>query len=265
MDGGVLDKQDLLSLYDTELRRGLHSPGYRREETEHVVRHVSMHGERGFIIHSDVNEENASTIIQEELNYFSRLGVGFEWKVYSYDKPDQLKNLLEQQDFAIEPREALMVMDIDAIQPALRVDEHAMTKEIIDEKGIRKMISLIDIIWEESHAELGDRLWRDKQNDPDSLYLYGIYDKDQLVSAAWIYFEKNSSFASLWGGSTLPEYRGKGYYTSLLSIRAMKAVEKGYRFLTVDASPMSRPILEKHGFLCLAYSYGCQSPELRSK
>lgn len=262
--GGIdLDKQDLLLLFDKELRRNLHSPGYQREETEHVVRHVSLHNERGFIIHSNVNEENASNVIQEELNYFNRLGVGFEWKVYSYDKPDHLKQLLEQNNFTIEPSEALMVMEIDTT-PTFHLEEYSMVKEIVNEKGIREIISLLDIIWEESHEELGDRLWRDKQNDPEALYLYGIYDIDHLVSAAWIYFEKNSSFASLWGGSTLPEYRGKGFYSSLLSVRANKAIEKGYRYLTVDASPMSKPILEKHGFLCLAHSNGCQSPEINS-
>lgn len=259
-----MDKEDLLLCFDKELRRNLHSPGYRREETEHVVRHVSIHGERGFIIHSNVNEENARNVIQEELNYFNKLGVGFEWKVYSYDKPEQLKDILEEENFTVEPEEALMVMDINDIDPHILQDEQSYLKEIVDEKGIREIISLIDFIWEESHEELGDRLWRDKQNDPESLYLYGVYDGDQLVSAAWIYFEKDSSFASLWGGSTLPDYRSKGFYTSLLSVRANKAIDKGYRFLTVDASPMSKPILEKHGFRCLAYTFGCQSPEIIS-
>ncbi len=259
--GGIhLDKQDLLLLFDKELRRELQSPGYQREETEYLVRHVSMHGDRGFIIHSNLNEDNARVVIQEELNYFNRLGVGFEWKVYSYDKPEHLKEILEEENFNIEPRETLMVLEIKDLQPHSHWDEQTYIKEIEDEKGIREIISLLDIIWEESHEELGDRLWRDKQIDPDSLYLYGIYDDAKIVSAAWMYFEKNSSFASLWGGSTLPNYRSKGYYSSLLSVRAKKAVEMGYRFLTVDASHMSRPILEKHGFHCLAYSYGCQSP-----
>ncbi|MFD1206316.1 MULTISPECIES: GNAT family N-acetyltransferase [Sporosarcina] len=256
-----MDKEKILSLFHKELRQELQSQGYRREETEHVVRHVSLHGERGFIIASHVNEENARKIIQEELDHFKRLGIGFEWKVYSYDKPDYLKELLEEEGFMSEPREALMVMDIHDMPSLLGVDEEIHIKEIIDEKGVRDIISLIDFIWQESHEELGNRLWRDKQDDPDSLFLYGVYDGEKLVSACWMYLEENSSFASLWGGSTLPEYRGKGYYTSLLSIRAKKAAEQGYRFLTVDASPMSQPILQKHGFECLAYSYGCQSPQ----
>ena len=71
-----------------------------------------------------------------------------------------------------------------------------------------------------------------------------------------MYLETSSSFASLWGGSTLPSFRRKGYYKKLLTVRA----QKGHPFLTVDAGSMSRPILEKYGFICLAYSYGCQSP-----
>lgn len=44
----------------------------------------------------------------------------------------------------------------------------------------------------------------------------------------------------------------------MLAIRAQEARRKGFRFLTVDASPMSRPILEKHGFRFIAYAYACK-------
>ncbi|GKV56532.1 hypothetical protein NCCP2222_24790 [Sporosarcina sp. NCCP-2222] len=257
-----MNQTEMLDLFDKELRKNLQSPGSRREETEHVVRHVSLNGERGFIISSNVNEENAKRVIQEEMDYFRQLGVGFEWKVYSYDKPENLVELLEQENFAVEPREALMVMEIKENHPFVSWSVSSHLREIVDEKGIREMIALIDFIWNDSHEELGNRLWRDKQHDPESLYIYGIYDGDRLVSAAWMYFEDNSSFASLWGGSTLPDYRGRGYYTELLAVRAKKAFERGYPFLTVDARPTSQPILEKHGFWRLAYCYGCQSPEL---
>ena len=77
------------------------------------------------------------------------------------------------------------------------------------------------------------------------------------AGAAWIYFHHGSSFASLWGGSTLPQYRGQGLYSALLAVRACEAQAHGFRFLTVDASPMSRPILEKHGFKQLAVARAC--------
>ena len=255
-----MNKNELISRFHKELRQEAQTQGYIREETEHVVRHISKFGEKGFIIASNVNEDNAREVIRKELNYFSNLKQEFEWKVYSYDKPDRLKDMLAEEGFKIDPPEALMVMKLDASHALLSKSPFFGVKEITDEKGIQDIVALEDTIWNESHAELGQQLWRDKQNHPDSLYIYGIYEDDQLVSAAWMYLETNSSFASLWGGSTLPLFRGKGYYTKLLTARAQKAFEKGYPFLMVDASPMSRPILEKCGFCCLAYSYGCQSP-----
>jgi hypothetical protein len=77
------------------------------------------------------------------------------------------------------------------------------------------------------------------------------------ASAAWIYFHAGSSFASLWGGATLPQFRNQGRYSLLLAARAQEARARGFSLLTVDASPMSRPILEKHGFQYLATSTPC--------
>lgn len=257
-----MDKNELIQRFNKELRYESQAPGFIREETEYVVRHISRFGENGFIAYSNVNAGNAKEIIKKEVTYFNNLKQEFEWKVYSYDKPDNLKEILEQEGFTIGDPEALMVMKIVDEHPLLTNRQLLCVKEITDEQGIQDIIVLEDAIWNESHAELGERLWRDKQNNPESLYIYGIYEDDQLVSAAWMYLEKDSSFASLWGGSTLPLYRGKGYYTKLLAARAQKAYENGHTILTVDASPMSRPILEKLSFNCLAFSYGCQSPTL---
>lgn len=80
----------------------------------------------------------------------------------------------------------------------------------------------------------------------------------QPASAAWVYFPKNSQFASLWGGSTLNDFRNRGLYTALLAVRAQEARTRQVRYLTVDASEMSRPILEKFGFTMMAYSYSCK-------
>jgi GNAT superfamily N-acetyltransferase len=64
----------------------------------------------------------------------------------------------------------------------------------------------------------------------------------------------NSQFAGLWGGATLPQYRKMGIYTAVVAARAQEAIRRGYRFLTVDAGDMSRPILQKRGFQLLTYT-----------
>ena len=60
-----------------------------------------------------------------------------------------------------------------------------------------------------------------------------------------------TEFASLWGGSTLEAYRGRGIYRALVARRAALARDAGSAYLQVDASDMSRPILERLGFVAL--------------
>jgi GNAT superfamily N-acetyltransferase len=71
---------------------------------------------------------------------------------------------------------------------------------------------------------------------------------DLVVSAAWIRFQRGTSFATLWGGATLPGWRGRGSYRALVAHRARLAAERGFELLEVDASDESRPILERLGF-----------------
>jgi len=52
----------------------------------------------------------------------------------------------------------------------------------------------------------------------------------------------------LFGGSTLPEARGRGAYRSLVAARWHDAVARGTPVLVTQASPMSRPILAQLGF-----------------
>lgn len=90
------------------------------------------------------------------------------------------------------------------------------------------------------------------RTDASWLSLYAAYSDEGLpVSAARIQFSKEGTFASLWGGATISPYRNQGFYTALLAVRVQEARRRGFRFLTIDASPMSGPIVEKLGFRVL--------------
>ena len=57
---------------------------------------------------------------------------------------------------------------------------------------------------------------------------------------------------ALFGGSVLPEARGRGVYRALLRARWEFAVERGTPALTVQAGRMAKPILERLGFVQLS-------------
>jgi GNAT superfamily N-acetyltransferase len=50
----------------------------------------------------------------------------------------------------------------------------------------------------------------------------------------------------------VPAWRSKGIFRALVGYRAGLAAARGYRYLQVDAMPMSRPILQRLGFQAVA-------------
>ncbi|WP_456276944.1 GNAT family N-acetyltransferase [Bacillus sp. AK128] len=255
-----MNKQQLLDIYTKEQRIEVEHPGWRKIVTEHTVRNVSTTGEKGFVIYSNLNEGNVHTIVDQELEFFHSIPQPFEWKYYDYDQPSNLKEILIEKGFTVEDPEALLVLDIESKPKLIEKNIAPEIVRVFDDEGIAGIVELEDFIWNESHADLGERLKRDLKDDPDHLLIYAAIIEGKVVSGAWMYLHEGTSFGSLWGGSTLPEYRGRGIYTSLIAIRAQEALKKGYKLLTVDASPMSAPILQKHGFDLLAYSFPCNSP-----
>ncbi|WP_409175412.1 GNAT family N-acetyltransferase [Brevibacillus fortis] len=253
-----MNKAEVLRLFDKEMRVEITYPPLRREETEHLVRHVSpTPDDSGVVLFSRLSEENAEEVIKQELAYFSSLQQSFEWKLFDYDQPANLLERLKGHGFTVDEEEALLVLEVAQAEELRSLVIPQEIRQITDSAGIDDIMQLKEQLWGSVNAELAARLKRDLAEDPEHLLVYAAYSGDQAVSAAWMYLHKDTSFGSLWGGSTLPDFRNKGYYTALVAVRVQAAQELGYPLLMVDASPMSRPILEKKGFEFLAYSYPC--------
>jgi hypothetical protein len=254
-----MNKSQTVTLYDQDQRIDIEYPAARREVTPHVVRHINTSGAgEGFISYSQLNDINADNIIREQVNYFESIGQDFEWKLYDYDQPSDLKERLESHGFVIEEAEAIMVLDLEDAPEILWQPIHHNVQQITDPKKLVDVQSVEQQVWEEDHSFLLEFLGNALKRYPDQMSVYVAYINEQPASAAWIYFPKHNQFASLWGGSTVSTFRKQGLYTALLAVRVQEAKSRQVKFLTVDASPMSRPILEKIGFEMIAYSYPCK-------
>jgi GNAT superfamily N-acetyltransferase len=252
-----MDHGEVLSIFDREQRFELDPPGSTREVAGQVVRHVSHDRRNGFISYSRLSEETAEAEIEAQLAYFRALGYEFEWKVYDHDPPADLRRRLAARGFEIEEPEALMILDLDSAPEMYWTIALPDIQRVSTRDGLAAIARMEEAVWGEDHAWVVEWLGLDLRDTPDQLSVFAIWDGDRVASAAWMYYHPPTRFASLWGGSTLPECRGRGFYTALLAVRAREARERGIRYLTVDASPMSRPILEKHGFHFFGYSTPC--------
>jgi hypothetical protein len=254
-----MNKPHLLDLYDQNERINVEYPGTRREVTPHVVRHVDTSGRsEGMIVYSRLSTANAEAVIRQQIDYFESLGQDLEWKVYDYDAPSDLKERLVSHGFIIEAAEALMLLDLNAAPPALWQPVDPRVQRLTDPEKLADVQAIQQQVWNEDSAGLIDYLGESLKKVPERMSVYVAYVDQQPASAAWVYFPERSQFASLWGGSTIADFRRQGLYGALLRVRAQEARQRQVRYLTVDASPMSRPILEQAGFELLAWSYPCK-------
>ena len=254
-----MDKDRIIALYTQDQRFEVEYPRMRREVAGDVVRlvHTEADGE-GSMIYSRLDESRVEAAIGEQVAYFEGIGQKFEWKVFDYDTPADLKERLAAHGFEVEDPDAIMVLDLDeASETLFRPIAHTV-RRIADPGRVTDVMAVEDAVWDGDYSALGRSQAHTLAHHPHLLSVYVAYVDEVPASAGWIMFPEHSQFGCLWGGSTLSEYRGRGLYTALLGARAREARERQARYLTVDASPKSRPIVVTCGFEVIAFAYACK-------
>jgi GNAT superfamily N-acetyltransferase len=254
-----MNDREILALYDHDERYQIEHPGARREDLGRVVRHVDLTGERGFVLYTQLDEASIDAAIEQQIAFFEGIGQDFEWKVFGHDRPADLRQRLMTRGFALDgdDAEALLILPLAEAPARLLEPVTHDIRRVTDPDAMMTMLAVQAEVWGEDYTSLGERLARDLREHPALLSVYAAYADDRPVSSAWLYTNPGSRFAGLWGGATLPAYRGRGIYTALVAVRAQEAIARGVQFLTIDASPMSRPIVQKLGFHFMTMTFPC--------
>jgi GNAT superfamily N-acetyltransferase len=254
-----LDHVRVLSEFDAQVRQSTTPDGSGAvgERAGPVVRWTKRGG-RGWsgIVWSDLNAGTADEVIADQVTFFAGRGEQFEWKLYSYDQPPDLGERLRDAGFAAEDPESLMVADTAEIAGSrvlaeARLPDGVRLVPVTDEAGVDLMIGVRDRIFGDHDPRWREALVAQLQSSPPGSMVLAMAG-DEPVCSARVEGYPGTDFAGLWGGGTLPQWRGQGIYRALVAYRAQLAVAHGYRHLQVDASPESRPILERLGFTRLA-------------
>ncbi|MHA6764385.1 GNAT family N-acetyltransferase [Streptacidiphilus sp. PAMC 29251] len=263
-----MDNDEVRAVFDRQMREGLRpeSPGARVERVGGaggsgaggsgvgaVVRQVGSVDDWNGVVWSDLDAGSADAVIAEQAAYFAGLGLEVEWKLYGHDRPADLGARLLAAGFVPEPQETLLVAEVarQAAEPVL-LPEGVRLVPVTDAEGVDLVARVHTLAFEEDVARFRNRLLAQLTGDPDRVVAVVAMAGDEPVCAARMELHTGTDFASLWGGGTAPGWRGKGIYRALIAHRARIAAERGYRYLQVDASDQSRPILERLGFAVLS-------------
>lgn len=246
----------LLAAFDEQLRgeSALSTiAGVQVEVEDNLVRAVNPHAP-GMVIATDLDKGDSSTwdlLIGRQVQLFTSLQQPFEWKTWSHDHPQEFLRRLEHFDFVPGETETVMIARVANVDRDRPPPTGVHLRSVTSEEDFARLAALLTEIWEQDMRELAEGCRATVQAFPDAVTVLAAEVGTQWVSSARAEFIEGTEFCTLWGGSTLPAWRGRGIYSSLVSRRARLAADRNFKLLEVDALPSSRPILEQLGFVAV--------------
>ncbi len=247
---------ELLAAYNGQLRTRVPDrpePGVRMEWEGPLLRVVGWKS-GGFIMYRDLgglDGPELDDLIARQVDFFADRNERFEWKLHGHDRPADLPERLRAAGFVSEEVETVVIAESAEIAAEPRLPPEVSLRQVNAPADFERIGAFEDAVWGEPHAWLGESLALEHSTDPNALTVLVAEHDDAIVCAGWVRFAEHTDFATFWGGATLPTWRGRGIYRGTVAYRANLAARRGFRYIEVDASADSRPILERLGFVAV--------------
>jgi len=248
----------LLAAYDAQLRGAAEVQGSRSwDRSGPLWRAKFTHG--GFVSYESLEGvSDVDALIAETVAFFAAdpTMAEFEWKTRGHDWPPDLGDRLEAQGLVPEEIETVMVGEASALVVEVDLPDGVTIRRVdrLPERDalVTEASEVAGLIFGggPSGAEMLERLDR-----MDGLEQFWVAEAGgHVICSGRLARVDGTDFAGIWGGSTLPQWRGKGIYRALTAARAHAALAEGVRFINSDCTAMSRPILERAGLVAVTTS-----------
>ena len=249
-----LDPVALREAYDARLRTYIPAlPAGATVDTDGPLTRVTD-GD-GFVTYASVaglDSGELDALIARTRDFYAARGMAVEWKLHGHDEPADLPERLAAAGFVPDEVETVLIgLAAPLADPAPPLPDGVRLREVTERPDLDRIEDLKVAVWGGDRAGLAAMLEGELAADPSALTVVVAEGGGEVVCAAWVRYVPGTPFATLWGGATLPVWRGRGIYRALVAYRAWLAVSRGYTYLQVDAAPMSRPILQRNGFVAV--------------
>ncbi len=207
---------------------------------------------------SGLSPAQVEASVAEQAAWAREHGRRLEWKYYHHDRPAGLPEVLVRNGFEPEDLETVMVADVAELGIDVALPDGVTLLEVHDEAGLALVARAAAEAFGTAADDQGDaalyrEIARQLRDSPQHLAVFVVVTSDGTpVSEGRVDLPPAGDFAGLWGGATVSAWRRQGIYRALVAHRAALAAERGYRWLMVDASSQSRPILQAVGFVAIA-------------
>jgi len=200
------------------------------------------------VYRAEWTEAEADARIAEVIELFRSHRHAFVWLVTPFSTPASLGERLLARGFIRELEGRMLIAELPIA--GLRVNPKVRVDLIVDRAGLRDSMRVDHPTWDDARvaSELEDR-WLRLGRD---YWVAVAYLDDQPVGSARWSLNRQLGVVEFSGAETLPAYRNRGVYSTLVAFRTEHAAREGATRASIIADARtSAPILLKRGFVDL--------------
>lgn len=172
-----------------------------------------------------------------------------EWKTRGHDHAPGLHEALTESGFVAGEVESIMIGRAARLAVDVPLPAGVTLRRITEEADVRAMSAMADEVFGGPVSEQrATAILRGLQRWPD-WEIWVAEANGEMISCGRLEPVAGTDFAGIWGGATLPEWRGRGIYRALTAERARSALRLGKTLIHSDSTEFSRPILERSGLI----------------
>jgi ribosomal protein S18 acetylase RimI-like enzyme len=254
------DAAALLRAYDEQLREEAEVPSAVRTDRLGPLVLATFVGGRGFITYRSLDtaeapatEDSVAQLVEQALAHYQAMPeiTRVEWKSRGHDHAPGLHEALVAHGFTPDESESVMIGEAQLLAVDVDLPDGMVVRQVTGEAEVRRMMAMQAEVFGDSPAQEAEMVEQilHRLRTRDDMEMWVAEQDGEIVSAGRLEPVAGTEFAGIWGGSTRPEYRGRGIYRALTSARARSAIRHGKRYINSDSTEFSRPILERSGFL----------------
>lgn len=246
-----MNPTELLALYDDTMRRNASVAGCTREKTAQSSRYSTASGSLRYVMWHEFSAADTDSCIVEEITAATGSVQALMWKVYDHDAPTNLGERLLARGFVDHDPCMLMAAPTTRVLAALDDAPNQIdVRRLLEANDLDAYQDIWDSVWPTAPNARYVNDYRTLATDRDSgvVFFAGFSLAQEPISSGYLFHAPGSPFALLCGGATKAAWRNQHAYSAMLVARAKCALERGARYLSVEASPQSQPILERLGF-----------------
>ncbi|WP_309102545.1 GNAT family N-acetyltransferase [Microbacterium sp.] len=245
-------RQRYLEAYDAQLRTGAETNGARDVVVHGPLRMALFPGGRGFVTYRGLEAaDDLGALVDAVVAHFRTVpGItAVEWKTRGHDRAPGLHQALTARGFVPEEPESIMIGEAALLAEPIPVPAGIKIRRARSDADVWAMEEMQGTVFGDPKWAARAAMTAQRLREGTSVEFWLATYDGHVVSAGRLEPVDGTEFAGLWGGSTLPEWRGRGIYRALTAERARSALALGKRYLQSDSTEFSRPILERSGLI----------------